>query len=275
MSLKLNDIASDLFVMNKYTVDKLFASTNPADCFALYGFYYKTAKWQETNQIKANDTYVKMCLKWGVERIRKAKVELKKMGLIQIIQRRKEGKVEGWYIQISYLVSNAKSKIIAEEKESNNTQKQQVEKATSSNQDTSALKQNTKCLKIIEEDKTSKSESKLKPIDIINYYKENISTRNEKIKEKKAINAMFMRKESFDLILTGLKNYKILIDFEKTEEQYKKNLFVFIDEDIYLDHQEEPVLKASTRKINNNPNGTNTDTFDLSQIAYGNDGDKF
>ena len=146
-----SDIANDLFIMNKYTVDKLFASTNPADCFALYGFYYKTAKWQKTNSIKANDKYVKLCLKWGDDRVRKAKEELKELGLIQIIQRRSEGKVEGWYIQVSYLVSEAKEKIVIENLDSNNPQKQEVAKATSGFQETNALKQKVKCLKTKEE----------------------------------------------------------------------------------------------------------------------------
>ncbi len=96
-NINLNDIADDLFIMNKTTVDKLFQSENPADCFALYGFYYKTAKWQKTNAVKANDKYVKMSLKWGIERIKKAKKELQKLGLIQIVQNRVNGKVEGSY----------------------------------------------------------------------------------------------------------------------------------------------------------------------------------
>ena len=63
--IELNDIADDLLILNKLTIDKLYQLDNAADCVALYMFYYKTAKWQPTNQIKANDEYVKKCLKWG------------------------------------------------------------------------------------------------------------------------------------------------------------------------------------------------------------------
>ena len=47
--LKLNDIADELLIVNKITIDKLFNLENCTDCIALYLFYYKTAKWQKTN----------------------------------------------------------------------------------------------------------------------------------------------------------------------------------------------------------------------------------
>ena len=45
----LNDIADDLLIINKITVEKLYSLKNCADCIALYIFYYKIAKWQKTN----------------------------------------------------------------------------------------------------------------------------------------------------------------------------------------------------------------------------------
>ena len=62
--IKLNDIADDLLILNKITIDRLFQLDNCADCIALYVFYYKTAKWQKTDTVKANDQYVKKSLKW-------------------------------------------------------------------------------------------------------------------------------------------------------------------------------------------------------------------
>ena len=105
---KLNDIADDLLIINKHTIDKLYSLDNCADCIALYIFYYKTSKWQKTNVIKANDNYIKKCLKWGSTKIRTTKKTLKENGLINIIQRRKDGKIEGWYIEINYIVHNDK-----------------------------------------------------------------------------------------------------------------------------------------------------------------------
>ena len=146
--IKLNDIADDLLILNKITIDRLFQLENCADCIALYLFYYKTAKWQKTNTVKANDQYVKKSLKWGISKIQKTKQTLKEHGLIDIVQRRKDGKIEGWFIKVSYLVSERKAdEIKINVQESNNTQNEQVENCTSSNEETNALKEKIKCLK--------------------------------------------------------------------------------------------------------------------------------
>ena len=71
--INLMDIAEELLIVNKITIDKLFQLDNAADCIALYMLYYKTAKWQKTNQPKATDEYVRKCLKWGLAKIRKTK----------------------------------------------------------------------------------------------------------------------------------------------------------------------------------------------------------
>lgn len=147
--VNLNDIADDLLIINKHTIDTLFHLENAADCVALYVFYYKTAKWQKTNTIKANDAYVKKSLNWGIDRIKRTKQTLKEHGLINIVQRRKDGKIAGWYIEVSYLVAQRTAEDISIKvvDESNNTQDQQVENATSGSQDTNALKLQIKCLK--------------------------------------------------------------------------------------------------------------------------------
>lgn len=145
--VRLNDIAENLLILNKHTIDTLFSLDNCADCVALYIFFYKTAKWQKTNSIKANEDYIKKSLGWGYDKIRKAKNTLKENGLIQIIQNRKDDKIEGWYIQVSYLVSqNSTDKI----KVINNTQKQEVGNPTSRNQEANALKYNNICLNNID-----------------------------------------------------------------------------------------------------------------------------
>ncbi|MBP3920793.1 MAG: hypothetical protein J6D28_04435 [Bacilli bacterium] len=149
--IRLNDIADELLILNKTTIDTLFRLDNCSDCIALYVFYYKTAKWQKTNTIKANDTYIKKSLKWGADKIRKTKQALKENGLINIIQRRENGKIQGWYVEVSYLVSQKKTdelKVKVEEAEpSNNTQKQQHLNPTSSNEEINALKEYIKSLK--------------------------------------------------------------------------------------------------------------------------------
>lgn len=157
--IQLNDIADELLILSKLTIDNLFKLENCGDCIALYIFYYKTAKWQKTNTIKANDVYVKQCLGWGSDKVRKTKKILKENGLIDIVQRRKDGKVQGWYVKVSYMVSQRKTediKIFVEDEqqhsnptssESNNTRNQQVGNPTSRKQTTNTLKDNNIYLK--------------------------------------------------------------------------------------------------------------------------------
>ena len=104
-NLQLLDIADDLLILNRNTIENLFKLENSADCIALHLLYYKTAKWQKTDTIKANDNYVQKSLKWGRDKTSKTKQILKDNGLIEIIQRRNNGKIGGWFIKIHYIIS--------------------------------------------------------------------------------------------------------------------------------------------------------------------------
>lgn len=158
--LNLIDLADDLLILNRRTIETLLQFENCADCIALYIFYYKTAKWQKTNSIKACDEYVMKSLKWGKKKTTQTKKTLKECGLIEIVQRRKNKKITGWYIQVNYVISEKKIEDInikieeeTEKEEPTSTkskeyQKQQVPKATSSFQNTNAINKNIKCLKI-------------------------------------------------------------------------------------------------------------------------------
>lgn len=175
--IKLNDISDSLLILHKATIDKLFQLENSADCIALYVFYYKTAKWQKSNVIKASDEYVKKCLKWGNDKIRKTKQTLKENGLINIVQARTDNKISGWYIEVCYLVSqkstqNIDIKIL----DSKNSQNQQVAKPTSSNEETSALKEYIKCLKkeieVLKNNNTEENKEENSKDDIIQIFNE-------------------------------------------------------------------------------------------------------
>ena len=135
--IKLIDVADNLLVLDKRTVEKLFTLKN-TDCLALYLFYYKTAKWQKTNTVKANDTYVRQCLGWGKSKLSKAKAILKENELIKIIQRKSGNKINGWYVEVAYIVSAEKV---------NNPENELVQIRSSSKQETNALKEYNKCLK--------------------------------------------------------------------------------------------------------------------------------
>lgn len=102
--IELQDIADDLLIINKTTIERLFneKSQNP---LILYLFYYKTAKWQKHNPIRATDEYCKKCLHWGSDKLTATKQKLKEMELIKTIKRTNEsGKVVGWFVKVNYLV---------------------------------------------------------------------------------------------------------------------------------------------------------------------------
>lgn len=102
--LELLDISDDLLIINKITIEKLFEEENQ-NPLILYLFYYKTAKWQKHNPIKASDEYCKKCLHWGIDKLQSAKQKLKEMDLIESVRRTDEkGRVVGWYIKINYLI---------------------------------------------------------------------------------------------------------------------------------------------------------------------------
>ncbi len=213
--IELNDIADDLLILNKITVDRLFQLENCADCIALYVFYYKTAKWQKTNTVKANDQYVKKSLKWGISKIQKTKQALKEHGLIDIVQRRKDGKIEGWFIKVSYLVNERKAdEIKIKVQNINNTQNEQVENCTSGNEETNALKEKIKCLeKELEMLKDNKKERKKKKQ--AQSYDEQIAeyTQNEELQN--ALKA-FIQMRSF--IKKPMTEYALKLMLKKLDE---------------------------------------------------------
>lgn len=213
--IKLNDIADDLLILNKITVDRLFQLENCADCIALYVFYYKTAKWQKTNTVKANDQYVKKSLKWGISKIQKTKQTLKEHGLIDIVQRRKDGKIEGWFIKVSYLVNERKAdEIKIKVQNINNTQNEQVENCTSGNEETNALKEKIKCLenelKMLKDNKKER-----KPKKQAKSYDEQIAeyTQNEDLQN--ALKA-FLQMRSF--IKKPMTEYALKLMLKKLDE---------------------------------------------------------
>ena len=149
MELELIDISDDLLVLNKKTIETLFTLENSVECVALYMLYYKTAKWQKTNQIKATDEYAKKVLKIGKNKLLQAKKTLKEYGLIDIIQKRENNKIAGWYIKVSYIVEKRDVedvKVLIQDNLSKKSQNEQVLECTSSFQNTNALKINNKCL---------------------------------------------------------------------------------------------------------------------------------
>lgn len=249
----MNDIANELFILNKHTVETLFKLENCTDCIALYVFFYKTAKWQETNSIKANETYIKKCLGWGYDKIRRTKTILKDAGLINMIQARKDNKIDGWFIEVSYLVSQEKSDKI---KVINNEEKQEVGNPTGREQEIYALKdkinmlenninmlkeENNKLLEIIKSNNysnTTNNYTYINNADVIDKIQQILDFWNEKeiikhnckngIREdiKAAINKA-LKESSIDEIKMAIERYKEVLDSDYFFS-YKWNIVDFL-----------------------------------------------
>lgn len=131
--IDLNDIADELLIVDRRTIDHLFQLESCADCVALYMFLYKTAKWQKTKSVKANDVYIRKCLGWGAKRVTSTKALLEGAGLIRQVARRKDGKITGHFIEVEYLLHH-------------NTRKPLVDETTCGSGETNAYKTNIKCL---------------------------------------------------------------------------------------------------------------------------------
>lgn len=96
-------------VISKYTLDLLLAQPNGSNLIVLYIFYYYTAKWQKTNQVKATNSYVANGLQWGVDKVVKYKNQLRALNLINnIIQKNTNGKIIGHYIKVNFIWTKEK-----------------------------------------------------------------------------------------------------------------------------------------------------------------------
>lgn len=83
----------------------------------------------------------------------------------------------------------------------------------------------------------SKSENKV--TTIINYYRDNISSRNEDIQEQASYNQILIKNYDMDKMLIGLENYKRFLEVSKKAPM---KLFFFIRDAIYNDYQIENVV---------------------------------
>lgn len=74
------------------------------DMLALWMFYAYTARWQHTNRPKSVTEYTAKGLGWSVARVRRAKSELAKLGLIADSKTTDgNGRITGWYVEVFYL----------------------------------------------------------------------------------------------------------------------------------------------------------------------------
>ena len=99
-----NFIENELVILSKQTIDLFLKQKNATDCIALYIFYYYTAKWQKTNQVKCTTAYAAKGLNKSMPWVRKTKKVLIGLGLIEDVQIRGDmNKISSWYVKINYI----------------------------------------------------------------------------------------------------------------------------------------------------------------------------
>lgn len=200
-------------ILSKSILDLLLKHKKPSDLIALYTFYYYTAKWQKTNQIKALQSYVMKGLHWSRERHSYAYNKLIDLGLIEDVQKRNEtgDKFGEKYIKINFLW---KKKTINDTKENLFVEKpnnrEQTENALSTNNKNALSTNNKNDSSFTSTDELSKNIEK-----IYQHYKEKIYQ-------------VRLTKKGKEKIISRLKEYSVddllkAIDYFSTDDWYPKN----------------------------------------------------
>jgi hypothetical protein len=98
------DLANEPIVLSKGLLDLLLKQEHSTDLIGLYCFYYYTAKWQKTNQVRATTNYTAKGLGWSAQKVRNNKNTLLALELIENIRMQDEqGRVSGYYIKVKFL----------------------------------------------------------------------------------------------------------------------------------------------------------------------------
>jgi hypothetical protein len=104
MSTIKYDRLDEPIVLSKALLDTFLEHPKGSDLLALYTFYYYTAKWQKTNQVRATTAYTIKALNWSEDRVRRAKKILIEKELIKDIRKIDEkGRVEGYFIKVNFV----------------------------------------------------------------------------------------------------------------------------------------------------------------------------
>ena len=99
-----NFLENQIIILTKQTLDVFLQQKNPMELIGVYSFYYYTAKWQKTNQIKCTTGYVAKGLSIGEAKVRAVKKQLIDLGLIEDVQSKDENnRITGHYIKINYV----------------------------------------------------------------------------------------------------------------------------------------------------------------------------
>lgn len=144
------DVEGDLIFITvaKY---KLFLSYGKIgmDAYLLYSHLMFTARLQRTNSIKANNVYLRQGLKWGKEKLQKAKNLLTDLSLIESFPRIDDEtkQIKGWYIRVKTKTTPFEIEHIGKERtKASDPESQTVGEPEGGFQDTNALTKNINAL---------------------------------------------------------------------------------------------------------------------------------
>ena len=99
---ELPSLDKEPFTIPMAAIHMLLRQEHSADLIALYTFYYYTARWQKTDQIKASNSFVKNALRWGNTKLTKTKKSLLDLQMIiPIVKKDFTNNVNGHYVKIN------------------------------------------------------------------------------------------------------------------------------------------------------------------------------
>ena len=106
-----HDLTQDPIIIGKPLMDKIMNGCGKDWCkvYALYSFYYYTARWQKTNQPKATTEYAAKGMHCTEDTIRKYKKKLIELELIENVVTRKNDKISGHYIRVNFIWTKEKT----------------------------------------------------------------------------------------------------------------------------------------------------------------------
>lgn len=94
-----------------YTIDRLSEEKNGSDALMLYFKYLKQSRIQKTNQSWSLDSFMMQWLPRGRDRFNNAKALLKKLWLIEVIQKRNvDWTIDTYYVKTNFIIDETKVK---------------------------------------------------------------------------------------------------------------------------------------------------------------------
>lgn len=173
------DIENEPIVLSKALIDLFLKQKNPTHLIGLYTFYYYTAKWQKTNQIKATNSYTAKALNWSERTVKTYRAILIDLKLIETIAvKNSGGHINKWYIKINFIWgSNQRAKNDPLARGQKNHRVDKLPSNALSNSSINALSTNSKNFENLDSSKNKKLNGK--PSIKNNNGKPSISQRNE------------------------------------------------------------------------------------------------